>query len=73
MNLTLRQFYNLPVYNYFLRVVFHDVMVFDEDMNSDLIESYILPLYGDHKIQSIECFSGHRCHCAAILEIKLEN
>ena len=73
MDLTLKQFYDFPVYNYFLRVVFHDVIVFDEDMNSDLIESYIIPLYGNHKIQSIECFSDDRCHDGAILEIKLEN
>ena len=73
MDLTLKQFYDFPVYNYFLRVVFHNVTVFDEDMNSDLIESYIIPLYGNYKIQSIECFSGDGYHDGAILEIKLEN
>ena len=73
MNITLEQFYNLTIYNYFLRVTSHDVMVFDEDMNSDLIESYIIPTYGKHKIASIECFRGNAYCDGAILEIKLEN
>ena len=73
MDITLKQFGLLPIYNYFLRIVFHDVMVFDEDMNSDLIDSYIIPLYGDYEIRSVECFSGDIYHDGVILEIKLED
>ena len=73
MKITLSEFYTIPIYDYFLRIIFHGVTVFDEDKNTDLIENYILPIYGDKIIKSIECFNGTAYYDGVIFEIKLED
>lgn len=70
--MTLNQFINIPVCDCYIRIVFHDIVVADEDMNcnEDFFDTYVIPTYGGLTVKRVICIPNDTQ--MPILEIELE-
>ena len=73
MKITLSQFFKLPIYSCFYRIIFDDIVIFDEDSEEDLLENCILPQLGNYIIDTIECSNGNIYYDGAFITLRIES